>query len=215
MNEFDLKAAGWDQNPIHWHRSSAIVNELLKNLSVNNEMTALEFGAGTGITSFLLKDNLKEITMIDSSAEMVKVMYEKIKAEKTWNLKPLHFDLEKNNWTGKKFDLIITQMVLHHVADTDTIIRKFHSILNPGGCLAIADLYSEDGSFHGTGFTGHKGFEPDLITKTVARQGFENVSLRKCFTINKIISETETRNFDVFLLTAIRLSKISAKNLVL
>jgi len=27
MNEFDLKAAGWDQNPIVWDRAEAIANE--------------------------------------------------------------------------------------------------------------------------------------------------------------------------------------------
>ncbi len=82
MNEFDIKAAGWDQNPMHWDRSVAIVKELLKQVPVRKEMTAMEFGAGTGITSFLLKDHLKEITMVDSSAEMVKVMNEKVKVSR-------------------------------------------------------------------------------------------------------------------------------------
>ena len=58
------------------------------------------------------------------------------------------------------FDLIYTLMVLHHVGDVETIIRKFRGLLNPGGYLAIADLYSEDGSFHGEGFSGHMGFDP-------------------------------------------------------
>ena len=48
MNEFDIKAVSWDQNPMHWDRSAAIVNELLKQVNVNKEMTALEYGAGTG-----------------------------------------------------------------------------------------------------------------------------------------------------------------------
>ncbi len=43
-----LKAAGWDQNPMHWDRSVAIVKELLKQVPVRKEMTAMEFGAGTG-----------------------------------------------------------------------------------------------------------------------------------------------------------------------
>ncbi len=204
MNEFDIKAAGWDQNPMHWDRSVAIVKELLRQVPVRKEMTAMEFGAGTGITSFLLKDHFNEITMVDSSAEMVKIMKDKVKAANTKNLKPLLFDLEKEEWTGNKFDLLITQMVLHHVNDLDNIFLKFSKIINPGGYLAIADLYPEDGSFHGEGFTGHKGFDIDALADRLRNHEFGNISARKCFVINKKISETESRQFDVFLLIAFR-----------
>jgi len=67
MNEFDIKAAEWDNNPIHWDRSRAIVEDMIKRIPLNKEMTALEYGAGTGIASFLLKDYLKEITLMDNS----------------------------------------------------------------------------------------------------------------------------------------------------
>ena len=63
MNEFDAKAAEWDKNPMHWDRSEAIANEIIKLIPLKKKMTALEYGAGTGITSFLLKDYLKEITL--------------------------------------------------------------------------------------------------------------------------------------------------------
>lgn len=204
MNEFDIKAAGWDLNPMHWDRSVAIVKELLMQVPVNKNMTALEFGAGTGITSFLLKDHLKEITMLDSSAEMVKVMHEKVKAADTQNLKPLLFDLEEEEWTGEKFDLLITQMVLHHVVDLGNIFSKFYKIINPGGYLAIADLCPEDGSFHGEGFTGHKGFDIDTLADRLRNHGFGNISARKCFEIKKEISKGGFRKFEVFLLIAYR-----------
>lgn len=200
MSEFDVKAAGWDQNPMHWDRSLAIANEIKKNIPLNKEMTALEYGAGTGIASFLLKDHLKEITMMDNSAEMVRIMNEKIISSDAGNLKTLFFDLEKDKWTGNRFDLIVTQMVLHHVADIGSIITKFNNLLNPGGFLAIADLYPEDGTFHGEGFTGHKGFNTNELADLIRNKGFTNVTCRKCFVINKKINDSETRQFDVFLM---------------
>ena len=202
MSEFDIKAAGWDQNPMHWDRSVAIVNEILKQVPVNKEMTALEYGAGTGITSFLLRDHLKEITMMDNSKEMVKIMNEKIKAADAKNLKALYFNLEKDSWDGKKFDLVITQMVLHHIVDVENIIKKFHDLLKPGGYVAIADLYPEDGSFHDAGFTGHKGFDIEELSVLISKQGFRNINHCPCFVINKKISDPETKQFDVFLLIA-------------
>ena len=82
MNEFDIKAAEWDLNPMHRDRSVAIAKEIMEKIPLKKEMTVLEYGAGTGITSFILKDHVKEITIMDNSAEMVRVMNEKIKTSK-------------------------------------------------------------------------------------------------------------------------------------
>jgi len=201
MNEFDIKAAEWDKNPMHWDRSKAIANEIKTMIPLNKEMRALEYGAGTGITSFLLKDNLKEITLMDNSTEMVKVMNEKIMATNVKNMKALNFDLDHQEYNDGTFDLIFTQMVLHHVLDSDLIIRKFSKILNPGGYLAIADLTPEDGSFHGEGFTGHNGFNIHDLSQTLMKNGLKDISHKICFVIDRKISETETKKFDVFLLT--------------
>ena len=119
INEFDIKAADWDQNPMHWDRSEAITNQIKKLIPLRKDMTALEYGAGTGIASFMLKDYLKKITLMDSSSEMVRAINDKIRTTKVKTLKALNFDLENKDYKAGKFDLIFTQMVLHHVADID------------------------------------------------------------------------------------------------
>lgn len=202
MNEFDIKAAEWDMDPLHWDRSEVISKQIKKRIPLSKKMTALEYGAGTGIASFLLKDYLKEITLIDNSSEMVRIINEKIKSAKARNLKTLNFDLEHEDYKGAKFDLIFTQMVFHHVIDIESIIKKFYGILNPGGHLAIADLYPEDGTFHGKGFTGHNGFNPAELSELLLKAGFLNISHSKCYVIDRKISDTETKKYDVFLLIA-------------
>jgi tRNA (cmo5U34)-methyltransferase len=204
MSEFDIKAAEWDKNPMHWDRSEAIVQEIRKRIRLTNIMTAMEYGAGTGIASFLLCDNLKEITLMDNSSEMVRIMKEKIELSGVRNLKVLNFDLEHNDFKAGKFDLIFTQMVLHHVADIGAIVYKFSGLLNNGGYLAIADLYPEDGSFHGEGFTGHNGFDPASFSDILRNNHFSNITHSPCFNIERKISEGETKHYDVFLLTATR-----------
>ena len=205
MNEFDIKAAGWDDNPMHWDRSETIAQQIIKLIPLNKEMTALEYGAGTGITSFLLRNYLKEITLMDNSSEMIKVIDGKIKTTEVKNLRTLNFDLEHNDYKAGKFDLIFTQMVLHHVTDFETIIKRFSKLLNTGGYLAIADLYPEDGSFHGEGFNGHRGFDPDNLANIIGESDFQKITYSKCFTINKKISDNETKNFDLFLMIATRI----------
>jgi len=204
MNEFDIKAAEWDRNPMHWDRSEAIATEIKRMIPLNTGMKVLEYGAGTGITSFLLKDHVKEITLMDNSSEMVSVMTDKIKTSKVKNLNVLNFNLEHSDYNNERFDMIFTQMVLHHVADIDLIISRFKKLLNTGGYLAIADLYPEDGSFHGDDFTGHRGFDVEILSNQIRNHGFTNISHRKCFVINKKISDSETKQFDVFLLISTR-----------
>ncbi|HEX2967489.1 MAG TPA: class I SAM-dependent methyltransferase [Bacteroidales bacterium] len=202
MSEFDLKAKAWDSNPMHVARSAAVAEHIMKLIPVNRNMKALEFGAGTGMTSMHLSDKLQHITMMDNSQGMVDIMEEKIRNGKIVNLSAVRFDLEKEDYKDGKFDLIFTQMVLHHVSDTGRIIKKFADLLNKGGYIAIADVYSEDGSFHGTGFNGHKGFDPEDLSKLLNRNGFYNTTHMPCFTIEKAIEDGTMKKFDVFILTA-------------
>jgi hypothetical protein len=95
-------------------------------------------------------------------------------------------------------------MVLHHVADTETIINRFSRLLRTGGYIAIADLYEEDGSFHGEGFNGYMGFNIEALSEILRRNKFVNISNRTCFVIDRKISETESKKFEVFLLVANR-----------
>jgi tRNA (cmo5U34)-methyltransferase len=203
-NEFDLKASAWDENPLHHERSKAIAKEMVRLLPLNKGMCALEFGAGTGILSFMLKDAVKNILLMDSSIEMVNVTNKKIEATGIKNLKTIHFDLEHETYSGISYDLIFSQMVLHHVADIENILSKFYEMLNPDGFLVIADLYSEDGTFHGEGFKGHNGFNTEELTLTLKKCNFQVNSVEQCFVINRIISEKVSEQYPLFLLVAKR-----------
>ena len=200
-NEFDLKAREWDKNQMHVERASAIAHEIGKIIPLNKHMKALEFGAGTGLLSFLLADRLAEITLMDNSTEMINVVKGKISGQEMHPMKPVLINLEQEDYP-EHFDIIYSQMVLHHVDDVYGILKKFFRMMNAGGYLAIADLYTEDGSFHGEGFTGHKGFDVENLAKELAGDGFKNITHHTCFTIPKITEQGTTKNFPVFLIVA-------------
>lgn len=202
MNTFDEKARAWDQNPVNWERSEVIAKKLQQKIHLKPEMVAMEYGAGTGILSFILNDKLKEITLMDNSPEMVKVMEEKIKSSGISHLKPLFFNLEENDYNEQTFDLIVTQMVMHHVKDTHKILNKFYALLKEKGYLVIVDIYSEDGSFHGDGFDGHLGFDPAHLADLLNEAGFKNISHEPCFVMKKQTDKYGIREFPIFILTA-------------
>jgi len=202
MNHFNQVAALWDENNIHWERSKAIATDIQTRLPLSKEWRVLEYGAGTGILSFMLKDTVKEICMMDSSEEMVKVMQQKVADSGSDKLFPILFDLENQPYSGAKFDLLMTQMVLHHIMDIPAIIDRFYAMLNNNGYIAIADLYTEDGSFHGKGFTGHNGFDPQSMADLLTAAGFKDPQYKQCFVLNKQIENGDTKPFPVFLLIA-------------
>jgi tRNA (cmo5U34)-methyltransferase len=201
MSEFDDKAQDWDKNQMHLRRSEAIATELLARLPITNKMTALEYGAGTGLLSFLLKDRLAEITLMDNSREMIRVIESKISESGSTNMKALMLDLEKEDFDGQ-FDILYHQMVLHHVVNIDLLFSKSHSLIKPGGYLAIADLYKENGSFHGERFHGHKGFDVDQLGQKLEKMGYINIESKPCFTIRREDEKGEKKEYPIFLLTA-------------
>ncbi|HEX7412386.1 MAG TPA: class I SAM-dependent methyltransferase [Bacteroidales bacterium] len=203
MSEFDNKARDWDKNLRNIERSEAIAKAILKTVPLHKNMKALEYGAGTALLSFILKDKFDDITLMDNSREMTQVAKEKIAGESVKNMKPLLFDLEKEDFNGK-FDIIYTQMVLHHVGDVDAIFNKFRELLNMGGYLAIADLYPEDGSFHGDGFDGHLGFDVEILANKLNRIGFKNIRHHECYILKKEDEDGNNTSYPIFLLTASR-----------
>lgn len=204
MSDFDEKAKQWDQNPMHLERTQAVAEALLRSISLHPSMKALEFGAGTGLLSFFLKEQFSEITLMDTSGEMLKIAESKLAADDRGKIKTLLFDLEQRDYTGEKFDIIFTQMVMHHIKDVPSMLRKFYGMLTSGGYLVIADLYSEDGSFHDPGMEVHHGFDPDELAAQMKACGFNNPVHHQCFVIRRETVQGTFTDYPVFLLSASR-----------
>jgi len=204
MNEFDQKAREWDKNKMHLERTMAVAMLLQKMNLFRPNMKALEFGAGTGLLSFYLRNSFSEITMMDSSAEMLKMAEQKMETDDHSKFKTLFLNLETEVYKGDPFDIIYTQMVLHHIKDINAILKKFYHLLTPGGVLAIADLYLEDGSFHDGDMNVHRGFDPENFTSILLQQDFQDIKIDPCFVIRKEVSADKIKEYPVFLMTAHR-----------
>ena len=200
---FDSKARQWDDNPVFQERGLKIAQAVREAVPLNRRMRALDYGCGTGMLSFPLKDELGAILMVDSSAGMLAVVQDKIAAQGVANMTTAQLDLLADPAPTQPFDLIVTAMTLHHVPDTDRILRVFHDLLNPGGHLCVADLDQEDGSFHGIEVDVHHGFARADLQQRAERAGFVGVRFETVFSIAKE-SKTGTRDYPVFLMCARR-----------
>jgi ubiquinone/menaquinone biosynthesis C-methylase UbiE len=200
---FDSKARQWDDNPLFRERGQKIADAIRKAVPLNRDMSALDYGCGTGLLSFPLKDELGAILLADSSSGMLDVLAAKIAAQGVAHMTPVKLDLLIDPPPAQRFDLIVTSMTLHHVPDTDHILRIFHDLLKPGGTLCIADLDKEDGSFHGPEVDVHHGFDRAELSARAAHARFADMRFQTVFSIAKE-HESGTRDYPVFLMTARR-----------
>ncbi len=201
MIDFDSKARLWDGNPVFQARADKIAAAIQAAVPLNTTMRALDYGCGTGMLSFPLKDALGHITLKDSSAGMLDVLREKIAASGVANMTARQADLTDAPLPEERYDLIYSSMVLHHIPDTAHILATFHALLNPGGWLCAADLDQEDGSFHGIDIDVHHGFDREALRQLAEAAGFSEVRFESVF---EIVKEQEhgTRAYPVFLMLA-------------
>ncbi len=200
INDFDVKALTWDDNPLNIDRAKAIADRIKFKISFNKEMNGFEYGCGTGLLSLNLLPYLKTITAVDSSEGMLNILKQKISKHQITNLKVVKTDLLKENIIPEKFDIIYTAMTMHHIIDLHLMFDKFYAMLNNKGFLAIADLDKEDGSFHGDDFVGHNGFDRDELELVFRNSGFKNINSETCYQINRKNDKGIIKSYPIFLM---------------
>jgi len=201
VSDFDARAATWDDDPAKVERARTVANEIVARVPLSPTMRALEYGAGTGLLSFLLRERLGDITLADVSDGMLAVASRKIAAANDSAMRAVKLDLLADRVPAHAFDVIYSLMTLHHIPDTAGILERFHAALAAPGFLCIADLDTEDGSFHGAGFDGHLGFDRDALGALARRAGFASVEFTTAYRMTKAVG-SERRTFPIFLMVA-------------
>ncbi len=214
MNEFDQKASQWDTKPVRVERAQAVADGIRAAIPLSPHLTALEYGCGTGLLSFALQARLGHITLADSSTGMLAVLREKIAAANIGNtctahnrlrhsagMTPLQLDLSVDPLPAERYQLIYTLMTLHHIPDTDRMLRAFYQLLEAPGHLCVADLDKEDGTFHEDEFHGHLGFDRNELGAKVRQAGFRHIRFTTVVHMRKEAAGT-VKDFPMFLMIA-------------
>ena len=199
--DFDARAATWDDDPTKVERAQAVADAIEREVPLSRAMRALEYGCGTGLLSFMLRPRLGDVTLADVSAGMLDVAAGKIAAAGDSCMRAVKLDLLTEPLPEPRFDLIYSLMTLHHIPDTAAILERFRAALAQPGYLCIADLDSEDGSFHGAGVDVHLGFDRAALGAAARRAGFATVEFSTAHVMTKAVG-SETRRFPMFLMVA-------------
>jgi len=193
---FKEKAKTWDSNVTADGLSASVSSAIIKNVQLNEKMTVMDFGAGTGLISSHIIPYINKITAVDISEAMLQKLQSK--PEFKGKLEIICRDIIDNP-INKQFDLIVSAMALHHVEDTNKLIETFFSHLKSGAMIALADLDKEDGTFHPEDIEGvfHDGFDRDSLQNILESNGFSNINFCTAYTANK-----NEKDYPVFLVVA-------------
>jgi len=204
---FDQAAATWDENPVRRVLVEAVVEAILRRVQIAPELDVLDYGCGTGLVSFLLARYVGTVTAADSSAGMLDELRKKIADRGLQTIRAVALDLERDPLPNDRYDLIVVNMVMHHVADSERMLRNFHALLRPAGVLCVSDLDMEPGLFHdpeAAAMVHHRGFDRQEFRGLMERSGFHDVQETTAHTIRKPVAESGERDFPVFLMTGRR-----------
>jgi len=201
-SRFDRAAAEWDSNPGRVALAKAVVEAIRNAVPLRPDMNAMDFGAGTGLVTLGLLSYVQNITAVDASGEMLRMLNEKLKMLQVRNVHTLLCNIAETKLPPATFDLIVSSMVLHHNQDVPQVLRQLRSSLRPGGWIALADLESEDGTFH-TDLTGvyHHGFDREQVCRWLQDAGFVDTRAREAHRIVRPSADGRIHEYPVFLVT--------------
>lgn len=197
MSHFDKKADEWDKGDVQVSGARKIAQAINTKIELNTTMDILDFGIGTGLLGFEIAKKVNKVFGVDTSPKML----EKVALKNTPECSITTYcqDIIQEPLV-MEFDGLVSSMTLHHIEDLEAFFTTIYQNIREGGFITIADLQSEDGTFHSDN-TGvfHFGFDEKKLCDVVRKCGFKDVVFENINTIKKPV-----RDFGVFLLSAKR-----------
>jgi ubiquinone/menaquinone biosynthesis C-methylase UbiE len=201
--DFDKEAAAWDENPGRVKLAQEIAQAINQEIVLQSDMRLLDFGCGTGLLSIELQSRVGSVTGVDSSPGMLDIFKAKIARLELNHIETVLFDFEKGETLEGSYDVVVSNMTLHHIKDIGLLFNLFYKITAPAGHLCIADLDLEDGQFHedNTGVF-HYGFDRTILREYFAKAGFKDIQETTATEVRKPVKDGTIKRFPVVLMTA-------------
>ncbi len=123
----------WQSLPIIFEKlASKLVD--LSSFNINRTLKLLDIGSGTGLSTELilnstLGDQIKNITLLDSSYAMIEKSKQRAAS---WKVADVKFVTGYLDQIHDKYDIVLCSSLLHHIPDLGQFLLKISEIQNPG-----------------------------------------------------------------------------------
>ncbi|GAA3565525.1 MULTISPECIES: metalloregulator ArsR/SmtB family transcription factor [Marinobacter] len=127
--------------------------------------TALEIGPGEGGFLNVLAALCEQVVALDNSRDMLAKATRTCIDERLNNVDLIEGVTDTLLARGDAFDLVVANMVLHHVPSPADIFLDAAALMNNGGCFVVSDLCSHDQDWAKENCGDlWLGFEPEELT---------------------------------------------------
>lgn len=200
--DFNQLTSTQDEN-IRVKRAQAVSIEIESYIG-HGPLEVMEFGCGTGLISLNLKNKISEGLLVDISYEKIKELEQKLKDRHISHLQTYTGDILESD-INRQFDVIYSSMVMHHIKDFKSVIKKLVSYLKTNGKLIIVDLLPDNGDFHRSHseFDGYHGFSINEMVDALKEAGLKEVNGRKFYSSYKPI-ENKKHPYSLFSIIGIK-----------
>jgi len=177
-----------------------VATAIFRHLSLGPDTHVLDFGCGTGLLSLALRPRVGSVTGIDTSKGMLEIFNNKIISSGISGVRTILLDAEKETAIAGSYDLIVSNMALHHVSDVIPLLKVFYGALSRGGHVALSDLDSEGGQFHSDPKgVFHNGFSRGDMEEMLRKAGFGEVKTCDAAELSRPGRDGVMRSFGIFL----------------
>ena len=138
---WDAQAAAFDEEPDHGLRDPAVRAawaELLRNTLPPSPADVVDLGCGTGSLSVLLAEAGYAVAGLDLSDRMVAAAVEKARAAGV-AATFVQGDAASPPYAAQSADVVLARHVLWALPDPDAALRRWISLLRPGGRLVLIE----------------------------------------------------------------------------
>ena len=166
-------------------------NWIFSNYQITDEINVLELGCGTGelwksnIDSI---DKMKQLVITDFSSDMVETTRAVIGNRDNVNYEIM--DIQNVSFEKETFDIVIANMLLHHVNDIPKALSEVDRVLKNGGIFYCA-TFGENGVVDYLASLFKDEVVQDLENKTFTLQNGKTYLNRYFDTVEKLIYDDE------------------------
>ena len=166
-------------------------NWIFSNYQITDEINVLELGCGTGElwkSNLDSIDKMKQLVITDFSSDMVETTRAVIGNRDNVNYEIM--DIQNVSFEKETFDIVIANMLLHHVNDIPKALSEVNRVLKNGGIFYCA-TFGENGVVDYLASLFKDEVVQDLENKTFTLQNGKAYLNRYFDTVEKLIYDDE------------------------
>lgn len=177
---FDSIAYEWDELRKKYFEDEIRKRAIeLSELNTSEDLIVADVGTGSGFMALEASKYAKAVIGIDVSTEMLRCAKRNVENLKLDNVFFIKGSMEQLPVIDFSFDVVFTNMALHHVENPFKGIMEMYRILKPGGILIITDVMKHNGEWaRFEMYDKWLGFEIDDVENWMKKCKFKEIDVK-------------------------------------